>query len=82
MRRIMRIRACIFLFLACALLTGQAAGEGGGEAAPGREYQIKAAFIYNFIKFVDWPEEKMAGLTVKIPARLEKGAAADVTVLA
>ena len=60
MRRIMRIRACIFLFLACALLTGQATGEGGGEAAPGREYQIKAAFIYNFIKFVDWPEEKMA----------------------
>ncbi len=60
MRWIMRIRACIFQFLACALLTGHAAGEGGGEAAPGREYQIKAAFIYNFIKFVDWPEEKMA----------------------
>lgn len=29
------------------------------DSAPGREYQIKAAFIYNFIKFVDWPEEKM-----------------------
>ncbi len=56
----MRIRACIFLFLACALLTGQAAGEGGGEAAPSREQQIKAAFLYNFIKFVDWPKEKMA----------------------
>ena len=25
-----------------------------------REYQIKGAFLYNFIKFVDWPEEKMA----------------------
>jgi hypothetical protein len=25
-----------------------------------REQQIKAAFLYNFIKFVDWPEEKMA----------------------
>ncbi len=22
-----------------------------------REYQIKAAFIYNFVKFVDWPED-------------------------
>jgi hypothetical protein len=22
-----------------------------------REYQVKAAFLYNFIKFVDWPEE-------------------------
>jgi len=30
------------------------------EAAPNKEQQIKAAFIYNFIKFVDWPEEKMA----------------------
>jgi hypothetical protein len=34
-------------------------------AAPGaqaqtpvdREYQIKAAFLYNFVKFVDWPSE-------------------------
>lgn len=24
-----------------------------------RERQIKAAFLYNFINFVDWPEEKM-----------------------
>ena len=24
-----------------------------------REQQIKAAFLYNFIKFVDWPKEKM-----------------------
>jgi len=24
-----------------------------------REQQIKAAFLYNFINFVDWPEEKM-----------------------
>jgi len=24
-----------------------------------KEYQIKAAFLYNFVKFVDWPEEKM-----------------------
>ncbi len=30
------------------------------DSAPGREYQIKAAFLYNFIKFVDWPKEKMA----------------------
>ena len=24
-----------------------------------REYQIKAAFIYNFIKFVDWPRDAL-----------------------
>jgi len=23
-----------------------------------REYQVKAAFIYNFTKFIDWPENK------------------------
>jgi len=26
--------------------------------APGRAQQLKAAFIYNFIKFVEWPDEK------------------------
>ena len=31
-------------------------------AEPGsiQEYQIKAAFLYNFIKFVDWPKETTA----------------------
>ncbi len=24
-----------------------------------QEYKVKAAFLYNFIKFVDWPKEKM-----------------------
>jgi hypothetical protein len=28
------------------------------ESESSREYQIKAAFLYNFIKFVDWPIEK------------------------
>jgi hypothetical protein len=28
------------------------------DSAKSKEYQIKAAFLYNFIKFVDWPEEK------------------------
>jgi hypothetical protein len=30
----------------------------GSEA--NREYQVKAAFLYNFIKFVDWPGEETA----------------------
>ena len=30
------------------------------------EYKLKAAFLYNFIKFVDWPEEKDAGDKGKI----------------
>jgi len=27
---------------------------------PTSEYQVKAAFLYNFVKFVQWPEEKPA----------------------
>ena len=23
---------------------------------PSREYQVKAAFIYNFVQFVEWPQ--------------------------
>src|SRR5262245_37705272 len=26
-----------------------------------KEYQIKAAFLYNFTKFVEWPQERFAG---------------------
>ena len=25
-----------------------------------REYKIKSGFIYNFIKYIDWPEKKMS----------------------
>ena len=36
------------------------APQAHADSAQSREYQIKAAFLYNFIKFVDWPKEKMA----------------------
>ncbi len=28
--------------------------------APSQEYKIKAAFLYNFLKFIDWPTDKEA----------------------
>ena len=28
-----------------------------GWCAPSLEYQVKAAFLYNFAKFIEWPEE-------------------------
>jgi hypothetical protein len=37
-----------------------AAAAEGSAAAPGREYEIKAAFLYNFTKFVDWPAATFA----------------------
>ncbi|RKY12525.1 MAG: hypothetical protein DRP65_01040 [Planctomycetota bacterium] len=42
----------ILVFLGA--LAGHAIG-GGDDSAPTREYQVKAAFIYNFIKFIEWP---------------------------
>jgi len=30
------------------------------------EYQVKAAFLYNFSKFVEWPDETLDGNTVPI----------------
>lgn len=38
------------------LLIWQQAGAGSMSS---REYQVKAAFLYNFLTFVDWPAEKI-----------------------
>jgi hypothetical protein len=38
----------------------------GAAAAPGREYEIKAAFLYNFTKFVDWPAQTFANADAPI----------------
>ena len=43
----------IFILLAAASLSAQSQDD----SSQNREYKIKAAFLYNFIKFVDWPEE-------------------------
>lgn len=37
----------------CRLWSAPSQGEAGG---PDVEYQIKAVFLFNFAKFVDWPE--------------------------
>ena len=50
----MKIKTITLLILALSLTTFLNAAEG--DSAPSKEYQVKAAFIYNFIKFVDWPE--------------------------
>jgi len=53
----MRIKAYIFVVLALALSAAPILVQAQDDSA--LEYQIKAAFLYNFIKFVDWPKEKM-----------------------
>src|ERR1700732_494770 len=47
------------LALICAAPSHAAAADGAA-AAPAREYEIKAAFLYNFTKFVDWPAATFA----------------------
>jgi hypothetical protein len=42
--------------LACLLLLAPA----GGAAESASEYAVKAAFLYNFAKFVEWPEGTFA----------------------
>jgi hypothetical protein len=52
-----RIKSVALAALCIALALGVAAQV---EAEP-QEYSVKAAFIYNFTKFVEWPEDLSAG---------------------
>ena len=49
----------IGLVLVCLVLCAVYAVASDDEASKNREYKIKAAFIYNFIKAVEWPPEQL-----------------------
>lgn len=51
----MRVGATLNLLLGLLL-----AGSGHAQDAQPSEYQVKAAFIFNFAKFVDWPPRAFA----------------------
>jgi hypothetical protein len=53
----MTIKDYIFGVVVLALFMGPKAQ---ADPATSLEYQVKAAFLYNFLQFVDWPEEKSA----------------------
>lgn len=53
----MRIRVYNLIVLTLVLFAAALAAETLTDSEASREYQIKAAFLYNFIKFVDWPDE-------------------------
>jgi len=44
------------LSITFGLLAGLAVGAGSGDR-PIDEYQLKAAFLFNFAKFVEWPQQ-------------------------
>jgi hypothetical protein len=52
----------MFKFVLLALLVFvPARGGAHADGAPPREYQLKAAFIFNFAQFVEWPGDAFAG---------------------
>jgi len=53
-------RAYIFVVAVLVLFAAPMAPQARADSAQSREYQIKAAFLYNFANFVDWPKEKVA----------------------
>ncbi len=46
------------IVLALALFVTPFVPKVRADSTVSREYQVKAAFLYNFMNFVDWPEEK------------------------
>jgi hypothetical protein len=57
----MRLRGTSIL---CLSLVGLlAAGSGRAQESPPTEYQLKAAFVYNFAKFVEWPPAAFGAAT-------------------
>ena len=48
---------CGWLVVLACVLTGVASGED----AVSKEYRLKAAFLYNFSKFVEWPARSFPG---------------------
>jgi hypothetical protein len=51
-----RIRRTVALLVAAIMLPGSVAAAPPEE--PAREYKIKAAYLFNLSKFIEWPEEK------------------------
>ena len=55
----MEIKVYIFVVLVLPFFMVPPVAEVRADSAESREYEIKAAFLYNFARFVEWPEEKV-----------------------
>ncbi len=52
-------RGSILWLVLAGLLSGGVSHGAGADSGAAKEHQIKAAFVYNFLKFVEWPEAKL-----------------------
>ena len=59
MRRSVSVRTFVFFVLVLTVLGATGGPVARAQSSFDREYLIKAAFLYNFLKFVEWPEEAL-----------------------
>jgi hypothetical protein len=53
--------SCLGALLLAAMLSANRTTTALGQGSQPSEYQLKAAFLFNFAKFIDWPDESFAG---------------------
>ena len=54
---------CILGVLICVVMLP---ADGCAQDAAVSEYQVKAAYLYNFAKFVEWPAESFSGASAPL----------------
>lgn len=57
---VMAKRVCIIVVLIMTFAETRVMSGAPAESETSREYEIKAAFLYNFVKFTDWPAKPAA----------------------
>lgn len=60
----MRLHRLLRQMLFAVAVSGVAIG--GALAQPATEHDLKAAFIYNFVQFTQWPEDALKGGTINL----------------
>jgi hypothetical protein len=71
------VAGLVFATLAAAQLPGPARG---AERDSALEYRVKAAFLYNFAKFVEWPAQDTGPIVLGVLGQDPFGAILDQTV--
>ncbi len=56
----MRTKAYSLIIITLALFAALIVPQARADSTSSREYRVKAAFLYNFINFVDWPKDKLS----------------------